>query len=75
MKQVLKDMRVTAKLTQKQVANEFGYTTAQFVSNWERGLVDVPLSTLKKLSKLCNVSVRRVKVLWLDKQSAIFDRA
>ena len=42
----LKERRVEAGLTQKAVAEHFGYTTGQFVSNWERGLVMPPLSTV-----------------------------
>jgi ribosome-binding protein aMBF1 (putative translation factor) len=36
--------RENAGLTQKQIADGLGYTTAQFVSNWERGIAMPPLS-------------------------------
>lgn len=52
----LKDKRETVGLSQKQVADKLGYTTPQFVSNWERGVSSPPLKTLKKIGELYNVS-------------------
>ncbi len=34
----LRSARVSAGLTQLDVTNALGYTTAQFCSNWERGI-------------------------------------
>ena len=48
----LKRKRQDAKLTQKDIAQEMGYTTPQFISNWERGLIAPPLPTIKKIITL-----------------------
>lgn len=48
----LKNKRVQAKHTQMDVAQALGYTSAQFISNWERGLSAPPIPTLKKLCKM-----------------------
>ena len=48
----LKNARLEAKLTQSQVAESLGYSTAQFISNWERGISSPPLKNLKALSTL-----------------------
>lgn len=48
----LKRKRIGAGLSQRQVARKLGYTTAQFVSNWERGISEPPISALKTLAVL-----------------------
>jgi transcriptional regulator with XRE-family HTH domain len=52
----LRNGRLNAGLSQKQVADELGYDSVQFVSNWERGLRTPPGKTLLKLSKMYNIS-------------------
>lgn len=53
--QVLHDLRMDAGLTQAQVSEYLGYSTAQFVSNWERGLSAPPVNILKRISLLYKV--------------------
>ena len=48
--------RIRAGLTQADLARRLEYTTAQFVSNWERGVALPPLATLPKLARLLGVS-------------------
>ncbi|MFP5518296.1 MAG: helix-turn-helix domain-containing protein [Bdellovibrionia bacterium] len=52
----LKEKRELAGLSQKDVATKLGYSTPQFVSNWERGISTPPLKTLKKIGDLYKVS-------------------
>jgi len=47
-------------LTQGEVASALGYSTAQFVSNWERGQSSPPLDTLPKLAEIYSISARDV---------------
>jgi transcriptional regulator with XRE-family HTH domain len=56
----LRKARVAAGLSQKDVSDFLGYTTPQFVSNWERGLCSPPLATLKKICKLYNLDAEDV---------------
>lgn len=51
----LKRMRIESGLTQAEVASELGYTSPQFISNWERGLVLPPISALRKLMGLIHL--------------------
>ncbi len=51
----LKEKRTSVGLTQGQVAKELGYSTAQFVSNWERGVSSPPLNALRKLAHMYRV--------------------
>lgn len=51
----LKEKRVSANMTQGQVAEILGYTSPQFVSNWERGMSYPPIETLKQLSRIYSI--------------------
>ena len=50
--QLLKELRENAGLNQRQVAHALGYGTPQFVSNWERGLSNPPVTVIKKVCRL-----------------------
>lgn len=52
----LKEARTNAGLTQGKVAEILGYTTPQFVSNWERGMSFPPIDVLRKIAGLYKVS-------------------
>ncbi len=54
----LKNAREKAGLTQQEVAQRLSYTSAQFVSNWERGVSSPPLDSLPKISILLKISPR-----------------
>lgn len=62
----LKKKRVEAGLTQSEVASELGYTSPQFISNWERGLASPPVFVLKNLTKLYKVSADEMFKMLLD---------
>lgn len=51
----LKQKRRDAELSQGAVARKLGYSSPQFVSNWERGLSDPPIATLRKLALIFRV--------------------
>ncbi len=51
----LKSARLKAQLTQSQVAEALGYSTAQFISNWERGISCPPLKNLRSLASMYKV--------------------
>ncbi|HWU41931.1 MAG TPA: helix-turn-helix transcriptional regulator [Bdellovibrio sp.] len=52
----LKQKREQAGLSQKQVSEKLGYSTPQFVSNWERGLSAPPIKIVKKLAEMYRIS-------------------
>jgi transcriptional regulator with XRE-family HTH domain len=54
--ELLKNMRQKAGFTQLGLATKLSYSTAQFVSNWERGISLPPLDVLPKLCALCKIS-------------------
>ncbi len=54
----LRERRIKAGLTQMDVANTLQYSTAQFISNWERGISMPPLETLPKISSMMKVPAK-----------------
>lgn len=52
----LKDRRVQSGLSQKEVATQLKYSTSQFISNWERGISQPPLNTLRKLAEIYKIN-------------------
>ena len=43
-----------------QVADRLGYSSAQFISNWERGLSSPPMKTLNVLAQMYKVSTEEI---------------
>jgi transcriptional regulator with XRE-family HTH domain len=62
----LRDARLKANLSQKFVADELSYTTAQFISNWERGLSLPPVNVLKKIAALYKISDEELFEVFLE---------
>lgn len=48
--------RIKQGLSQKDVSIKLGYTTPQFISNWERGVSMPPISVITQLSKMYKVN-------------------
>lgn len=63
--QALRGFRENVKLTQGDVAKEFGYSTSQFVSNWERGLSRPPKIIVTRLAKLYNIPSRKLSSIYV----------
>lgn len=62
----LKQKRELAGLSQKQVSEKLGYTTPQFISNWERGISTPPMKTVKKIAGLYSIPVDEIFNLLLQ---------
>jgi transcriptional regulator with XRE-family HTH domain len=56
----LQARRLHAGLTQRDVQLKLGYSSAQFISNFERGISAPPLSKLKVLAKLYRLNLDKV---------------
>ncbi|WP_374032879.1 helix-turn-helix domain-containing protein [Bdellovibrio bacteriovorus] len=54
--QILKEKRLAASLSQAEVSGHFGYSTPQFISNWERDVSAPPVDILKKIAALYGIS-------------------
>ncbi|MNK15803.1 helix-turn-helix protein [compost metagenome] len=71
----LKQKRELSGLSQKFVSEKLGYTTPQFISNWERGVSTPPVQTIKKLADLYKIPVEEIFNLLLQEtlQQVTFD--
>ena len=68
----LKSQRERTGLSQREVAIELGYTTAQFVSNWERGLISPPMTTMVTLIELYKMPKKElIELLVTEYRSSI----
>ncbi|RYZ92075.1 MAG: XRE family transcriptional regulator [Proteobacteria bacterium] len=56
----LREARLRQDITQKQVADLLGYSSLQFISNFERGISLPPTSKLKILIKLFKLNAAEV---------------
>lgn len=56
-------LRNAAGLSQGDVAERLGYSSPQFVSNWERGMSTPPIKELKQLAQMYSISAIVLKNL------------
>jgi transcriptional regulator with XRE-family HTH domain len=71
----LKARRIAAGLTQHDVSSQLGYSTPQFVSNFERGLCSPPLNALPVLVRLYEMNPEELIDLILRYQEQILRQA
>jgi transcriptional regulator with XRE-family HTH domain len=56
----LKRSREKAGFTQQELASRLSYTSAQFISNWERGLSMPPMDVLPRVAVTLKVTPREL---------------
>lgn len=66
LKTFLKSARIHSGFSQKEVSLRLGYRSAQFVSNWERGLSVPPPKALRQLTKLYKIRAQELFDLVLE---------
>jgi transcriptional regulator with XRE-family HTH domain len=71
----LQKMRLEANLTQREVSQALGYSSAQFISNFERGIAVPPLKKLKILVKMYGMPVDTVMEMILNAEREIMVNA
>ena len=67
----LRAARMKAGLTQQQVAGALGYSTPQFISNWERGVSRPPDEVLARLRNMYGVSFREFREAFIAYEDAL----
>jgi len=70
----LQRSRTHAGLSQKDVADAFGYKSAQVISDWERGLRSPPGIALKRLVKLYDVPIETFFEIILEEKTLILEQ-
>ena len=61
----LYEKRIKAGLSQKDVSDKLGYSSPQFISNYERGLCSPPLKKLKKIAELYKIKPKIIADLMI----------
>lgn len=61
-----KRKRIAAGLTQTFLAKKLGWTTSQFISNWERGLAIPPKKIINKLVELCKIDTKEMMNIYAE---------
>jgi transcriptional regulator with XRE-family HTH domain len=71
----LRDKRISSGFTQAEIAGRLGYSSPQFISNFERGLCSPPLKNLRTLVKLYKMDAHELIRLILDEQRQVLSSA
>jgi transcriptional regulator with XRE-family HTH domain len=66
---LIREYRLKAVFTQKDLAEKLGYTQSVFVSLIEKGVSKVPLHTLGELIKLLSIPEKKVTKILVDSYS------
>jgi len=67
----LRQKRIGSGFTQAEIAGKLGYSSPQFISNFERGLCSPPLKNLKALVRLYRIDANELIRLILDEQRQV----
>lgn len=65
---LIRHKRVThpKNLSQSELSHELGYKNGQFISNVERGLCNIPLKMLNRVSEILDIPPQELKQAILD---------
>lgn len=70
----MKAARIRAGLSQAAVAKKLGFTTPQFISNWERGVSTVPSEHYGTLAKMYKIREGVLKLAIYEHKCAIIKK-
>ena len=73
--QFLKQKRAEAGLTQWDVAQKLGYSSAQFISNFERGLCQPPLNQLKNIVEIYGLNPQELVDIMMQEQRSLLEKS
>lgn len=67
--------RKTAEFSQKDVAKKLGYSSSQFISNFERGTGRLPIRKLKTFAKLVKARNKEIRDLIISSENKSLSKA
>ncbi|MCB0413568.1 MAG: helix-turn-helix transcriptional regulator [Bdellovibrionales bacterium] len=69
---ILKQSRNKLNMSQGDLAKTLGYTSPQFISNWERGISSPPLKTICKLVNVLSLDPDEViEVMLIEEEKTL----
>jgi len=63
--EILREYRLKSKLSQLELGKILGYSTGQFISNWERQLSYPPMNKLAQISKVFKLDSKKLFHLYI----------
>lgn len=63
---LLKNKRIEKGITQMSLARDLGYSSPQFVSNWERGMCSPAFDTLPTVCKILGIPRKEIIEIIID---------
>lgn len=72
--EILKQAREKSGLSQSELAKKLGYTSAQFVSNWERGVCTIPPKKAALFCRFTGMNPGELKNILMSEASKKVDR-
>lgn len=63
--ELIKTKRIQKGITQRELADELGYTSSQFISNWTRGVSKPPMFQLKKICELLDIKPEVMQEIYI----------
>lgn len=70
----LKKKRIEADFTQAQVAKKLGYSSPQFVSNFERNLCSPPLKQMKKIVAMYGIEPSELIGIMMEERLKLLEK-
>lgn len=70
----LKECRLKANISQTYIAKCLGYKSSQFISNWERGVSEIPAEALPILAKTLNVDFEKLSEIYIEVRLGCLER-
>ncbi len=67
----LRECRLNTGISQGEIARTLGYSSAQFVSNWERGKSMPPMRAVPKLARLIKLNPNHLVDLYVEETGRI----
>ena len=71
--QYFKKERIKIRMSQKEISKKLGYTSPQFISNFERGVSFLPIKKLAKLTNILNLSSKKVINMVIKSQKSYLE--
>ncbi len=68
--ETIKKARLKNKMSQAQLGKKLGYSSGQFVSNWERGASYPPMDRLAMMVNLFKLNKKEVLTLYIEEITA-----
>lgn len=68
--QIIRAARTKSRMSQSDLGKILGYSSGQFVSNWERGTSYPPMDRLARIVKLFKLNKKQILELYIEETTS-----